>query len=67
MRLREGIRPPDILAEYLRLNKRMVGAFLSKRHARNRLCPGCHANNPPAAFTKNGYVLVVVATATAVC
>ena len=60
MRLRErDIRPPDILAEYLRLNAEDGRRLLEQAGTLDhRLCPGCHANNPQPAFTKNGYVLV---------
>ena len=60
MRRRErDIRPPDILAEYLRLNAEDGRRLLEQAGTlEHRLCPGCHANNPQPAFTKNGYVLV---------
>ena len=60
MRLRErDIRPPDILAEYLRLNAEDGQRLLEQAGTlERRSCPGCNANNPQPAFKKNGYSLV---------
>lgn len=60
MILREAdIRPPDILAEYLRLNAEDGRRLLEQAGTlQHRSCPGCNANNPQPAFKKNGYSLV---------
>ena len=60
MRLREqDIRPPDLLAEYLRLNEEDGRRLLEQAGTlQHRSCPGCKANNPQQGFTKNGYLLV---------
>ena len=54
MRLRErDIRPPDILAEYLRLNAEDGQRLLEQAGTlERRSCPGCNANNPQPAFKK---------------
>ena len=57
--LRESdIRPADILAEYLRLSAIDGERFSADRAAlSHRPCPGCGADEPMPAFTKNGFEL----------
>ena len=50
------IRPEALLTEYLRLSAEDAGHFFSDETAFvHRLCPGCGADSPQAAFVKSGF------------